>query len=234
VKLSDAQIELYSRQIILRELGGRGQARLLAGRVLLAGEGFAARAALSYLAGAGIGEIHLLRPSASEPGRDAPFAPADERSPDVRIEVRPAERGADLDRFDVAIVVRGRTGEEALRLDGCPRLGTVCVGPGDGGVDLLLLPRAAPGCFACTADAGAPGSPHEVATGDTAARHWGGGEASLGQAGAMAALAACRWIAGIGDETQARALVLPGGSPVWIEAEIVRDTRCPRGCCPAE
>jgi molybdopterin-synthase adenylyltransferase len=230
VKLSDAQIELYSRQIILRELGGRGQAKLLAGRALLAGGGFAARAALSYLAGAGIGEIHLLPGTIPEESCDAPFAPAAERSPDVRIEVLAADRAAALDRFDVAIVVRGRAPGDALRLDGCPRSGTVCVAPGDDAIGLLLVPQSARGCFACVdANTAALGSPYRSAGADVAPP-----EAALGQAGAMAALVACRWIAGIGGETRARALVLPAGAPVWLEADVLRDARCPRGCRASE
>ena len=39
MNLTDAQIERYSRHIILPEVGGKGQARLLAGRVLIVGAG---------------------------------------------------------------------------------------------------------------------------------------------------------------------------------------------------
>ena len=46
LSLTDAQIERYSRQILLPEIGGRGQARLLAAHVVLAGAGEAATAAV--------------------------------------------------------------------------------------------------------------------------------------------------------------------------------------------
>jgi len=57
VTLTDAQIERYSRQIVLPEVGGRGQERLLAARVVLAGEGPVARAAADLLVRAGIGAV---------------------------------------------------------------------------------------------------------------------------------------------------------------------------------
>ena len=57
--LTDVQIDRYSRQIILPEVGGRGQERLLAARVALIGAGVMAATAARYLTGAGIGELRL-------------------------------------------------------------------------------------------------------------------------------------------------------------------------------
>jgi adenylyltransferase/sulfurtransferase len=57
--LSDAEIERYSRQIILPEIGGRGQERLRASVVAVAGAGDLASVAARYLAGAGIGTLLL-------------------------------------------------------------------------------------------------------------------------------------------------------------------------------
>lgn len=55
--LDDRQIEHYSRQIVLAEVGAVGQARLLHSRVAIAGDGQAAERVLGYLAAAGIGTI---------------------------------------------------------------------------------------------------------------------------------------------------------------------------------
>jgi adenylyltransferase/sulfurtransferase len=60
LSLTDAQIERYSRQILLPEIGGRGQARLLAAHVVLAGDGEAATAAAVLLGRAGVGALDLL------------------------------------------------------------------------------------------------------------------------------------------------------------------------------
>jgi len=57
--LSDAQIERYSRQIVLPQIGGRGQERLLASRVALAGELADLESPLAYMVGAGVGTIFL-------------------------------------------------------------------------------------------------------------------------------------------------------------------------------
>lgn len=56
--LSEAQIERYSRQIILPQLGGRGQETLLRARVLVNG-GALQTTTLLYLAAAGVGTIGL-------------------------------------------------------------------------------------------------------------------------------------------------------------------------------
>ena len=55
--LTDAQIERYSRQIIVPHLGGRGQERILAARVVIAGDARDIEAPLAYLVGAGVGTI---------------------------------------------------------------------------------------------------------------------------------------------------------------------------------
>jgi molybdopterin/thiamine biosynthesis adenylyltransferase len=51
--LADADVERYSRQIVLAEVGGRGQERLLAARVVVEGDGDAAAVAADLLGRAG-------------------------------------------------------------------------------------------------------------------------------------------------------------------------------------
>ncbi len=57
--LTDSQIERYSRQIVLPEVGGRGQERLLAAVAMIAGEGEGALFCAAHLAAAGVGKLHL-------------------------------------------------------------------------------------------------------------------------------------------------------------------------------
>jgi len=57
--LTDAQIDRYSRQIVVPRVGGRGQERLLAARLLLAGDPRDIESPLAYLVGAGVGKICL-------------------------------------------------------------------------------------------------------------------------------------------------------------------------------
>jgi molybdopterin/thiamine biosynthesis adenylyltransferase len=59
VVLTDSQIERYSRQIILPEIGGRGQELLLGARLRLVAESDLIEEALAYLVGAGVGSIAI-------------------------------------------------------------------------------------------------------------------------------------------------------------------------------
>lgn len=60
MSLSDAELERYARHIVLHEVGGAGQARLAAGRVLLIGAGGIGSPAIQYLAAAGVGWIGVV------------------------------------------------------------------------------------------------------------------------------------------------------------------------------
>jgi adenylyltransferase/sulfurtransferase len=59
-RLTDAQAERYSRQIILPEVGGAGQKRLLGGRVAVVGAGGLGSPVIAYLAAAGVGTLDLI------------------------------------------------------------------------------------------------------------------------------------------------------------------------------
>ncbi len=60
MEFSDDQIERYARHIILKEVGGAGQARLLNARVLVVGAGGLGSPVLMYLAAAGVGTIGVI------------------------------------------------------------------------------------------------------------------------------------------------------------------------------
>ena len=58
--LSSEEIERYARQIVLRGVGGPGQNKLKAARVMAIGAGGLGSPLLQYLAGAGVGEIAIV------------------------------------------------------------------------------------------------------------------------------------------------------------------------------
>jgi molybdopterin-synthase adenylyltransferase len=60
MKLSSEEIERYARQIVLRGVGGPGQNKLKAARVMAIGAGGLGSPLLQYLAGAGVGEIAIV------------------------------------------------------------------------------------------------------------------------------------------------------------------------------
>jgi molybdopterin/thiamine biosynthesis adenylyltransferase len=60
--VSSEEVERYARHLVLRELGGPGQQRLKAARVLLVGAGGLGCVAAPFLAAAGLGVVGLVDP----------------------------------------------------------------------------------------------------------------------------------------------------------------------------
>ena len=58
--LTDQQLDRYARHIVLRDIGGAGQAKLISSHVLLIGAGGIGCPAIQYLAAAGIGTISVV------------------------------------------------------------------------------------------------------------------------------------------------------------------------------
>ena len=59
MSLREDQIHRYSRHILLQDVGGKGQEKLLAGRVLIIGAGRLGGPIALYLAAAGVGTIAI-------------------------------------------------------------------------------------------------------------------------------------------------------------------------------
>jgi molybdopterin/thiamine biosynthesis adenylyltransferase len=57
---TEEQIKRYSRHIILPEVGGKGQRKLLGAKILCIGAGGLGSPAIAYLAAAGIGTLGII------------------------------------------------------------------------------------------------------------------------------------------------------------------------------
>jgi len=66
LNFSETEVQRYSRHILLREVGGIGQAKLKAARVLIVGAGGLGSPLALYLAAAGIGCIGIIDPDVLE------------------------------------------------------------------------------------------------------------------------------------------------------------------------
>ena len=60
MSLSDAELDRYARHIVLKEVGGAGQARLRAARVAVVGAGGLGSPCIQYLAAAGVGVLRVI------------------------------------------------------------------------------------------------------------------------------------------------------------------------------
>jgi molybdopterin/thiamine biosynthesis adenylyltransferase len=126
-RLSTDQIERYSRQIMVPDLGGKAQLRLREARVLVIGAGGLGSPAAFYLAAAGIGTLGIIDPdkvelsnlqrqilhSTADIGREkvtSAKTKLNELNPDVEVKIYPArfeERNAATIAADYNFIVDG-------------------------------------------------------------------------------------------------------------------------------
>ena len=107
--LTDAQIDRYSRQIIVPHVGGRGQERIIGARIIVAGDAPDIEAPLAYLVGAGVGTI-FLSVGRSDSGWSETIARMRRLNPEVTVATLP-DSAAEL---DLALIVIGSA--DAVRI----------------------------------------------------------------------------------------------------------------------
>jgi adenylyltransferase/sulfurtransferase len=249
VSLSDAQLDRYARHIVLKEIGGEGQRKLLAATVTLIGAGGIGSPAIQYLAAAGVGALRVIDDDAvsidnlqrqilfgsGDVGRSK-GAVADEAvarlNPEVRFESVPERLGAAnaATLLAGADVVLDGSDNFATRLavsDACTalRIPLVSAAIGQFQVQIGTWRGWEPGrpCYRCFV-----GDAFDADDCDTCAE-LGVLGAMAGIAGSWAALEAIRQIAGFGEEATGKVHIMDGLKPAMRSIRIVKDSAC-RAC----
>lgn len=249
--LTDAQLERYARHIVLREVGGGGQARLLAAHVVVIGAGGIGSPAIQYLAAAGIGRLTIVdddRVDLSNLQRQTLFSEADLGQPKAERAAAAALR-LNPDVKAVAQVVRIAADNAAsliagadVVLDGCDNFATrltvadaalaariplvsAAVTQFDGQLGVYRGWEAGKPCYACVVGT-APERP------GTSCAEVGVMGAMAGVIGSMAALESIRAIAPFGEDMAGKLVIADGLTMRFRTLTVPKDPGCPR-CGPS-
>lgn len=238
------QVHRYSRHILLGEVGGAGQRKLLDARVLIVGAGGLGSPAALYLAAAGVGTLGIsdfdrvdlsnlqrqILHGQSDLGRLKVDSAADaiaEVNRDVRVEKHPDRLSSEnalevLAGYDIVVDGTDNFATRYLLNDTCVLLGKPLVHGSifrfEGQCTVFAPGR---GCYRCLfASPPPPGTVPSCA------------EAGVlgvlpGIVGSLQAVEAIKWILGIGEPLVNRLLLFDALSMEFREVKIRRDTTCP-------
>jgi len=240
VAFSEGEVDRYARHLVLREVGGPGQQRLKAAKVLIVGAGGLGSPAALYLAAAGVGAITLSDDdvvSLSNLQRQVLFATTDvgrlkteagaDRlaglNPHVTVHAAPAVTAANVESLVAGhdLVLDGTDNFETRLLvsDACVAAGVPLVsgaiGRWTGQVGVF---HAAP-CYRCLVPDVPPDAETCVAVGVVGAL--------AGVIGSMMALEAVKLITGAGAALSGRLLIYDGLNGDSRTVRIGADPACP-------
>jgi molybdopterin/thiamine biosynthesis adenylyltransferase len=249
VTLADDQLDRYARHIVLKEIGGEGQRKLLGSSVVLVGAGGIGSPALQYLAAAGVGSLTVIDDDivsldnlqrqilfgTSDVGRSKVEVAGDlaaRLNPDVRFtgeSRRLSSENAEALLGGAGVVIDG-SDNFATRLivsDTCTRLRIPLVSAAIGmfQVQLGTWRGWEPGrpCYRCFV-----GDAFDADDCDNCAE-LGVLGAMAGIAGSWAAMEAIRQIVGFGEEAAGKVHVFEGLAPGMRTLKIAKDPGC-RAC----
>jgi adenylyltransferase/sulfurtransferase len=250
VILSDDQLDRYARHIVLKEIGGEGQRRLLGARVAVIGAGGIGAPAIQYLAAAGIGFLRVIdddRVSLDNLQRQILFGTADVGRAKVEAagaavgRLNPDVRFEGVEARLTAANVAGLLAHVDLVLDGSDNFATRLIVSDHLTVAHIPLVSAAIGqfqaqigtfrgwetdkpCYRCFV-----GDAFDAEDCDTCSENGVLG-AMAGIAGSMAAMEAVREIVGgFGDEAAGRIHIFDGLKPAMRAVRVPKDPAC-SGC----
>jgi len=246
VILSDDQLDRYARHIVLKEIGGEGQKKLLDAEVVVIGAGGIGSAAIPYLAAAGIGLLTIIDDDKVELAnlqRQILFDTKDIGQAKARL----AKRRVEALNSDVGVeaVTRRIGADNALRfvegagavLDGSDNFATRLAVSDACTAARVPLVSAAIGQFQAqigTFRGWEPDGPcYRCYVGDAFDAEDCDTCSELGVLGAMAGLAGCfaaleavRAIIGFGEDQAGKLHIFDGLKPAMRTIRIVKDPAC--------
>ena len=242
---SEEQIERYSRHIILKEVGGKGQKRLLNGKVLIIGAGALGSPAALYLAAAGVGVIGIADLDVVElsnlqrqiihhsidlgtPKVDSAKRKMEAVNPDVRVVTHQTWVGAEnileiIRDYDFVIDGTDNFAAKFLINDACVMAGIPYSHAGVLhfiGQTLTVLPNRSP-CYRCVFPE--PPPPNSIPTCSQA----GVLGVLPGVIGTIQATEAIKYLLGVGDLLTGRLLVYDAEGMDFHISPIARKRDCP-------
>ncbi|HEY0132319.1 MAG TPA: HesA/MoeB/ThiF family protein [Allosphingosinicella sp.] len=244
--LRDDQLDRYARHIVLKEIGGEGQRRLLESAVTLVGAGGIGSPALQYLAAAGVGGLKVIDDdivSLDNLQRQILFGTADVGRPKVEVageasrrlnpDVRFRENRERLTARNAEALLAGA----AVVIDGSDNFATRLLVSDTCTAMRIPLVSAAVGMFQVqvgTWRGWEPGRPcYRCFVGDAFdsddcdnCAELGVLGATAGIAGSWAAMEAIRQIVGFGEAASGKVHVFDGLAPSMRTLRIAKDPGC--------
>ncbi len=223
---SDAELDRYARHLVLREIGGAGQAALKAARAVVIGAGGIGSPALQYLAAAGVGTLVVIdddRVDASNLQRQTLFGDGDIGTAKVTAAAQALGRinpyvtvEPVATRIDATNAAKLLAGADVI-LDGCDNFATrlivadaalaarvplvsAAVGQFEGQLGVFRGWEAHLPCYRCFVG-------NDPARADASCADQGVLGALTGVMGSLAALETIRAIVGFGDDPAGKLLV---------------------------
>jgi molybdopterin-synthase adenylyltransferase len=247
--LTDQQLDRYARHIVLRDIGGPGQAKLLQSHVLLIGAGGIGCPAIQYLAAAGIGTISVIdddvvslsnlqrqvlynEAQLGMPKVEAAAQAVAKLNPDVQFRALQQRIGADSSAdilVGVDVVIDG-SDNFATRLrvnDLCVSarvpLVSAAIGQFHGQIGTFTGWREDAPCYRCFV-----GDAHDPEDCDDCVTQGVLG-AMCGLMGSFAAMEAIRILTGFGDDVTGKLHIFDGLKPAMRTITLPKDPEC--GSC---
>ena len=245
MSFTEQQLERYSRHILLPQVGGKGQAKLLAGRVLIVGTGGLGSPAALYLAAAGVGTIGLVdgdvvdlsnlqrqiahaTPDVGRPKVESAALKCHAINPDVTLRLHPVRLQADnalaiLQDYDFVIDGTDNFASKFLVADACHFAGKPYAHAGIlrfDGQAMTVIPGQT-GCYRCLFRG--PPPPNAVPSCSQA----GVLGVLAGIMGTIQATEAIKHLLGIGELLTNRLLVFDALKMSFREVKFLRSSACP-------